>query len=589
MFDNGRAAVNAGLGSRWNIFGNWALGANFFYDFRDAKRLPVHQLGPGLELLSPYIDFRINGYIPIGTTQKLQNLTFSRFTGVGNSLVATRQYTAALPCLAGEVGLPLGPFLDPYFSVGPYYLYKQSQSTASVGGVWGGLGRLSLQLFDWMTIGGELSYDKLFKTRANGFVSLSLPLGPNTIRSNKSRWKNWYPTAECDSNAILQRVMTKDVVRQEIIPVASDNLQYSFDIECLFVDGDAPPGGDGTFEHPFNDLAAALAITPCQCIYVLGGTFVGQFPAPQCPLLGGACDQLVPTIQGVTVALPPLTTSYPVLTNPGGFIILEVGTSADIFIRGFEFRDGLIQIAIAGDGNNHVSLTCNRFTEVADAFSLTMLNTLVIDDNEFEYTQSPFAISWQSRSTNTMIRNNTVTTIGAGIINELYSAPSPNSSYIFDNNFVRGRLSTPTGAVHPSVQTSFLFSNNDIVIDGPIGYAVYTTSIPTPGSGSVQNNILVNTSGSTSSLFSLSSSYNGINYNNNTSSASNDVVFSVNIAGTSTCASFDANVANSYQFTAVAGSTVDVTQSLADLSANNVGTVTTSGAGTINFDTGCTP
>ncbi|MCB1117234.1 MAG: inverse autotransporter beta domain-containing protein, partial [Chlamydiia bacterium] len=183
MFDNGRPAVNAGLGSRWNIFGNWALGANFFYDFRDAKRLPVHQLGPGLELLSPYIDFRINGYIPIGTTQRLKNFTFSRFTGVGNSLVATRQYTAALPCLAGEVGLSLGPFLDPYFSVGPYYLYKQSQSSVSAGGVWGGLGRLSLQLFDWMTIGGELSYDKLFKTRANGFVSLSLPLGPNTIRS----------------------------------------------------------------------------------------------------------------------------------------------------------------------------------------------------------------------------------------------------------------------------------------------------------------------------------------------------------------------------------------------------------------------
>ncbi|MCP5492674.1 MAG: hypothetical protein H7A40_06505, partial [Chlamydiales bacterium] len=369
------------------------------------------------------------------------------------------------------------------------------------------------------------------------------------------------------------------------------SLRYTFDIECLFVDGDAPPGGDGTFEHPFNDLAAALAITPCQCIYVLGGTFVGQFPAPQCPLLGGACDQLVPTAQGVSIALPPLNTSYPVLTNPGGFIIVEFGTSADIYIRGFELRNGTIHTFISGVGTNVVSLTCNRFTETAVSLFMVDINTLIVEDNEFEYTQTSALGSWQTTATNTMVRNNTFTSIGSAKSNQMNIASFTNSSLIFDNNLVRlSKINAAGGVVHPSIATNFLFANNDIVVDAPgTAAAILTSPNLSSNGGTIQNNIIVNTTGSIASFLSTESNYTGMLYTGNTSSTTNDVVFELPIVGISMCASLDSNVANSYQFDAVAGSVINVTQSLADLATNNVGTVAITGAGPVNFDTGCVP
>ncbi len=596
MFDSGRAAANVGMGGRFNVFGNWAAGANLFYDFRDAKRLRVHQLGSGLELLSPFIDFRLNGYFPIANAKKLEDLTFDRFTGVGNQLIATRQFTAAPANVAFEVGAPLGPFLDPYLSVGPYYLFRRSVDNVGCAGVWGGLARLGLQVFDGISIGGEISYDKEYKTRGNGFVSLSYPLGPNTIRRHGSKWSRWYASPECNDRAVLQRVMTKDVVRQEIIPICSKAQEFRFALDCLFVDGNAPAGGNGTFEFPFNDLSTALAVMPCQCVYVLGGTFTGAFtPNSGCPLLGAGCDQEIPTLQGFSISLPPLNTSYPVLTNPGGNILLTTDAVPDIFVRGFELRNSDTQIGSLLATGGTMTISCNRFTQSQQAIAVLFgaLDSIIIDDNEFEIDDTGGTAFATVSANNITITNNSFTSL-PGTSTGDFDVRSQGDTIIITGN--TARAFNTSGAVFdvfeiaPLGHTSLIVSNNDLESNGPLGalFAVFTVTSGVPlATSAFTNNRIINLTGPNAVSFSNSVGSDNITYQNNTSGLTNAVLFDNTVAGPTVCVSLDSNIAGSYDFTAAGGSEINVNETLGAATAGNIGTITTSG--TINFGTGCTP
>ncbi len=599
MFDSGRTAANVGMGGRFNVFGNWAAGANLFYDFRDAKRLRVHQLGPGLELLSPFIDFRLNGYFPIANVKKLEDLTFDRFTGVGSQLIATRQFTAAPANVAFEVGAPLGPFLDPYLSVGPYYLFRRSIDNVGCAGVWGGLARLGLQVFDGISIGGEISYDKEYKTRGNGFVSLSYPLGPNTIRRHGSKWSRWYASPECDDRAVLQRVMTKDVVRQEIVPICSKAQEFRFDLACLFVDGNAPAGGNGTFEFPFNDLSTALAVMPCQCIYVLGGTFTGQFtPNAGCPLLGAGCDQEIPTIEGITIPLPPLNTSYPVLTNPGGTIISDVAFgSVDVVIRGFELRNSDSQIVlIAFGGSSTVNISCNRFTQAGGAtlniqtLASTQPSSIFIDDNEFEFVDPTGSDNIELRSENISVTNNFFTSVPGTQTSDLDIRVLGDTG-IFTGNVARGLNSSPGFQIRefaPFGHTTLVIANNDMEVNVPAPNPVFLIESDMPlATTRIVDNRIINTLGTTAVELTNGFGSDDVIYLRNVSGVDDAVIFTNSVAGPTVCVSIDGNFASSYDFVAGPGSEINVNETLGAATAGNIGTITTSG--TINFGTGCTP
>ena len=593
MFDSGRTAANVGMGGRFNVFGNWAAGANLFYDFRDAKRLRVHQLGPGLELLSPFIDFRLNGYFPIANAKKLEDLTFDRFTGVGNQLIATRQFTAAPANVAFEVGAPLGPFLDPYLSVGPYYLFRRSVDNVGCAGVWGGLARLGLQVFDGISIGGEISYDKEYKTRGNGFVSLSYPLGPNTIRRHGSKWSQWYASPECNDRAVLQRVMTKDVVRQEIVPICSKRAQFMLDFSCIFADGNAPAGGDGSFEFPLNDLNAAIAQAGAGgCVYLLGGTFTGNFNPDGVPLLGSACDQVVPTVQGANIALPPLTPGvYPVLENPGAVIIggiLPGQGNANLFVRGIEFGASNIDVGNIVPAQNY-NFTCNRHTTSGDYFLGGNIDNFFIDDNEFFAVTSGLTstyINLTDIETFIMTNNSMVATSGgAGDIIDLNG--TGDRIVISNNIFSTGPSPSIRDIQVDTTYSELVFDNN--VLEGDTSPVMTFTSLNTlTATTTVTNNTINSVSPGPGTTFEFG---NGVGtdiviFRNNTSAADEIIDISTSVPGASLCLSFTGNTAGTFDITADPGATMNISESLGTVTSQNSGTLNFTG--NVVFDTNCT-
>ena len=70
VFNNGKLAGNIGIGGRSLLSSiKHLLGAFLYYDVREAHRLTVHQLSPGLELLGKTMEYRLNGYFPVGKHQ----------------------------------------------------------------------------------------------------------------------------------------------------------------------------------------------------------------------------------------------------------------------------------------------------------------------------------------------------------------------------------------------------------------------------------------------------------------------------------------------------------------------------------------
>ncbi len=278
VFNDGKWAANAGLGGRYACE-RVVVGLNAYYDYRDSKDLgSQNQVGGGLELLGKYLDIRINGYAPIGKTTKLGCPCFDHFTCF--RAVARQEASASLADIDGEIGLHVpGPFkyVDLYIAAGPYYLFEKKVNDARLGGEWGGRGRLSLKVYDGITIGGDVTYDPIFNTRAQGWITLSFPFGPANLRQYGSRLKEKYP-APCDDVARQVALMTQPVYRNEIIPIENktDLFDLCCDLPCspkiYFVNNCNCLPGSGTFEQPFNNLKFAEGTArECDIIYVFPG------------------------------------------------------------------------------------------------------------------------------------------------------------------------------------------------------------------------------------------------------------------------------------------------------------------------------
>jgi hypothetical protein len=178
--------------------------------------------------------------------------------------------TYALPMAEVEIGATLPDPFDQvglYLACGGYYLFKQKGLVSSSGDTPGGKVRLQASPNPYITFGADYSYDKLFKSRANGFIAFNVPLGRIVHDSSpKKKHTSW---------ALIQG---QDPVRQEIIPFYKQKHQFvqqsplGATIHVLFVDNSYGQIGDGTKETPFSSLASAeKASKEGDLIYVFYG------------------------------------------------------------------------------------------------------------------------------------------------------------------------------------------------------------------------------------------------------------------------------------------------------------------------------
>ena len=251
--DESRVGYNLGAGYRWltlpmfpfspddqKIMGIsiWSDGQTF-----GAEQF-VPQVGVGFEMLGDRIDFRANGYVPLGPTTRTRDFSpTGDFNFSGNSItdqlvgVQDTLLTVAEAELAGRLGN-----LDAW-AFGSVYGFR--------GGVYEEVGgKLGLRGYATpdVLLSIAVTNDDLFDTRA---------VFNATWFIGRTRAEN------CPSGVLTDR-FREPVLRNQYIAAAQDRVFGARNplldtdnelIRVVHVNSGAADGGDGTFENPYNEFS----------------------------------------------------------------------------------------------------------------------------------------------------------------------------------------------------------------------------------------------------------------------------------------------------------------------------------------------
>ena len=326
--NDGGGGANIGTGWRWWMQDiDRVVGLSAWYDHDGGHTEKYNQIGLSFESLGRYIDYRVNGYIPVGEDSHVVGsaVTGSAFFS-GNNIVQTR-LTATESAYTGfdvESGGPL-PLLGRYGVsgyAGVYYFRNNDQ-----GDFTGVSGRLSAQINEDVSIGMQVTNDAVFDFNAQFQLQVTLPDGMPSRWLRQLRvkdrlfhpvWRNYRVTT------------TTDTTLGESPAINPDDLQPYF---VVHVNPNATVAGNGTLELPyqtiaqFNNLNAPLPKGQADIIYVqpnTNGTSAGLNTGVQLlngqKLWGSTIAHTLTTTDG-TYTLPPLTTgsALPVLANSNVF------------------------------------------------------------------------------------------------------------------------------------------------------------------------------------------------------------------------------------------------------------------------------
>ena len=270
VFNNGRLAGNAGIGVRKPFKSErYLFGLNAFYDVRNTANLTAQQVGAGFEWLSAYADIRLNGYIPFSKQSDFDQRTFSAFSG--HEAYVKQRAEIALPCGEIEIGVPIKSIF--YLAGGPYYLFKKTTHHMDSGNAWGGKIRAVLDVTDFLALSGIVSYDPIFHTKVQGYISFNISL--EKLKSKKTK-----KDAKTPAKSYTRNLRNIAIARNEIIPIEKKHRTVPLSeisakgdlLSIIFVDNAFQGIGLGTFEAPFTSLKEAeYASKPGDIIYVLPG------------------------------------------------------------------------------------------------------------------------------------------------------------------------------------------------------------------------------------------------------------------------------------------------------------------------------
>lgn len=327
--NDGHPSANIGAGIRYlpnNL--NVVLGLNVFYDFRKARHVSFQQIGCGIEILGTQWKFNANGYLPIIQSSFIRNREFDQFSGHQALLHINREI--AMKGADANIGRSLihrGFYtLDAY--VGGYYFQGDQNLNTT-----GGYGRLRSNLSRFVTLELQGSYDTLFKRIVQGTVGLNFPVGKRVKTKTAKR--------TCYQKIALERNLTDPVSRFEMI-VTHLNQQTTQAIDpftanplnIVFVNQDAPPNGDGTAEHPYQDLAIAQTFSkPTDMIYVYPGylPYSDLITLQNQQWLQGSATSFTALSKYGPVQIPAQTRDTPNISN-------QITLANDNIVQGFQIN-----------------------------------------------------------------------------------------------------------------------------------------------------------------------------------------------------------------------------------------------------------
>ena len=320
LFNNGKYAGNVGIGGRgWLVNIHHVLGYYLYYDVRqDHRGLTPQQLGPGLELLGKRMEYRINGYFPIGK-DKSERYDYKFDSFKGNQIFLKHQQRRVFTGGDAEVGAHLTQSMnyDVYAGAGPYYF------SASHASAWGGKARLLGRYRQYVSLEASYSYDHLFGSIVQGSVALNLPFGMKLKFKDK----------QCDPKHNLALSRAAFAPYRFEIPVVKRIHQKQTAInpatgspwKVWFVDNTS--SSNGTFESPFSTLADAQnASAPNDMIYVFPGDGtttgmdMGIVLQDVQKFFGSGISHHIHTTKG-KMKIPAFSHNSPTITNTAGSVV----------------------------------------------------------------------------------------------------------------------------------------------------------------------------------------------------------------------------------------------------------------------------
>ena len=415
VFNNGKFAANAGLGFRY-IGSSHVWGVNMYYDYRSTTRRHYNQLSWGFESLSRVWDFRLNGYLPFGKkTSSWYDNQFSNFTD--HTLTFSHKREFGMGSVNAEVGLHVDNFkhVPLYFAAGPYYLHGRMKSA------WGGELRARADIYEYLTLEANTSYDSAFRWIGQGQVSLNYYFGgKRQVKQGASR--------SCAQALTLATRALQRVDRNEIIPVDKRRKKVEAILPFSFIFVNNLSSSNGTWESPYPTLQQAQANSaPNDIIYVLPGsgapyllTNDSGFEMQSGQKLWGASVTHILNTQFGPVEIPALASVMPKVENVYSFGMSDVVTMANgcevsgLHILGTNIDTGII--AQPSDTNANVSINRNL---------LQVSNTSNMET---------FGIIAEYSGTGTMIASITE--------NQLFDIPSFTGGFITVANDVGGNVQT---------------------------------------------------------------------------------------------------------------------------------------------------
>jgi trimeric autotransporter adhesin len=267
------------------LSGSTAIGGYVSHDTRNTGTTTFQQLGVGVEVLGPTVDFRANAYLPIGQKSISLETSFAgSSTFQGNSLLLDRTQIlqGALTGADAEVGIRVaqwqGGGLRSYAGA---YTYSGEGISRFVGirgrvvGQWRGV-----------TAGITVQHDPQFDTRVSFNIGTTLggnigtTLGSNQIQDNADQDATANRLGESVQRESSIVVSTQTVVdtTPAINPATGKSWQFQHADPNL-----STTTGNGTVENPVNTVNAAIANSKPDgnsIVYVKGSNTSTTVPIP---------------------------------------------------------------------------------------------------------------------------------------------------------------------------------------------------------------------------------------------------------------------------------------------------------------------
>jgi trimeric autotransporter adhesin len=539
---DGNIGGNLRLGYRQYLpSSNRILGGYLGYDNRSTGSANFSQIGLGFETLGDVWDFRVNGYLPVGSSRQQTGRSASPWTTTGSGLVSQglqfqgnvlqelwqqndrrdRQVTTVHEASLGGVEIEGGARLlrlangGDVRAYGGLYSLSGDQAESTIGYKF----RIAAKPVGGLTMGLGVQHDAIFGTN----MLFNIGFGwPNALPKGKANPKADVLARMGDGverrdriavdRQVDQRTETETITSQQLVTFTNPATGQPWFFNHVKTGAEA--GGAGTIESPFiaTDIQSILDGTAKDgngIVYIAQGDApLNSFSVPSgIQVLSQGAAQTLETSQNGLVQLPGSGSG--VNLRIAGTVTVSSNPNFKTVLSGFEIsgpigeREGLTTGIMVERVQGDVQILNNRITNVDRGIvqrgGSDQLSTLTIKNNDIQANQTGIDLMAEGPSSllgNVTIENNRIKLTRAseddnivGIIVDIFSEEDGSISGTESNSITISQNTITSDSATLAGITLLLSGKFEGASSIGSSFAINQNSISLPAAGSASNGI----------------------------------------------------------------------------------------------------